>query len=271
MGLLLLFGGAGGAAPASSLPAIMQYIQRQSETMEYLRQSTAVTVKMGPFLDDGDGKTPEVALTISQADIRLSKNGGAYGATNNAAGATHDENGEYGVPLDTTDTNTAGRLKVVVVESGALPVWKVFTVLAANVYDAIVLGSDALQVHANEITNNLITAAAVADGAIDAATFAAGAINAAAIATNAVDADALATDAITEIVTAMLTTQMTEAYAADTVAPTLAQILFMIWSLSAEKAIVTTTVTAKKLDGATTSMTFTLNDQSNPTSITRAT
>jgi len=123
----------------------------------------------------------------------------------------------------------------------------------------------------NGLGANVVTAAAVADGAIDAATFAAGAINAAAIATNAVDADALATDAITEIVTAMLTTQMTEAYAADTVAPTLAQILFMIWSLSAEKAIVTTTVTAKKLDGATTSMTFTLNDQTNPTSITRAT
>lgn len=246
MGLLLLFGGASGAAPASSLPAIMQYIQRQSETMEYLRQSTAVTVKTGPFLDDTDGKTPEVGLTISQADIRLSKNGGAYAQTNNAAGATHDENGEYGVPLDTTDTDTVGRLKVVIVESGALPVWKVFTVLAANVYDAIVLGSDALQVHAIEISNDLITAAAIA--------------------TDAIGSDELAASAVTKI----LTTQMTEAYAADGAAPTLAQSLMMIQQMLGDFTISGTTLTVRKVDGAATAGVYTLSDDTNPVGLTRA-
>lgn len=130
-------------------------------------------------------------------------------------------------------------------------------------------------------TNNVIptvtttgTATAVTnistDG-IDALSFSAGAIDATAIATDAIDADALKADAVTEIVTGVLTTQMTEAYAADTVAPTLAQILFQIWSMASEKAVSSTTVTTKKLDGSTTSMTFTLSDATDPVSITRAT
>lgn len=119
--------------------------------MLYLKQSTAATVKLGPFVDDSDGVTPETGLTISQADIRLSKNGGAFAQTHNATGATHDENGWYGIPLDTTDTDTLGRLQVAVYESGALPVWAEFMVVPANVYDSLVAGSDNLQVDATQI------------------------------------------------------------------------------------------------------------------------
>ena len=61
--------------------------------MQFLKQSTAATIKLGPFVDDGDGKTAETGLTISQADIRLSKNGGDIAQTNDATGATHDELG----------------------------------------------------------------------------------------------------------------------------------------------------------------------------------
>src|SRR3990172_9917003 len=99
--------------------------------MQYLKQSTAATIVMGPLLDETDGKTQETALTISQADIRLSKNGAAFAQTNNATGATHMEAGNYSVPLDTTDTGTIGRLRVSIHESGALPVWDDFHVLAA--------------------------------------------------------------------------------------------------------------------------------------------
>jgi hypothetical protein len=100
---------------------------------------------------------------------------------------------------------------------------------------------------------------------------AAGAVTAAAIATNAIDADALAADALTEISTAVLTTQMTEAYAADGVAPTLAQAIFLTQQSLTEFAISGTTITAKKLDGSTTAATFTLDDGTTPTSRTRAT
>lgn len=119
----------------------------------WLKQSTAVTIKLGPFVSNSDGYTPQTSLTISQADIRLTKNGGAFAQTNNAAGATHDENGYYGVPLDTTDTNTLGTLRVAVNESGALPVWQDFMVVPSNVWDSL-FGSDKLQVDAVEINSS---------------------------------------------------------------------------------------------------------------------
>lgn len=159
----------------------------------FLRQSTAETVVLGSFVDQTDGFTAETALTISQADIRLSKNGGAFAQTNNAAGATHMENGHYSVPLNTTDTNTLGRLRVAVNESGALPVWRDFMVMPANVWDSL-YGADQLQVHVNEMTAGIITATVIADASIDAATFAAGAINAAAIAADAITDAKVAAD-----------------------------------------------------------------------------
>lgn len=69
----------------------------------------------------------------------------------------------------------------------------------------------------------------------------------------------------------VLTTQMTEAYAADGAAPTLAQALMMIQQLLGEFSISGTTLTLKKVDGSTTAATFTLNDGTNPTSLTRST
>lgn len=119
--------------------------------MNLLKQSTAVTIKIGPFVDNTDGVTPETGLTISQADIRLSKNGGAFAQSNNIAGATHDENGWYGIPLDTTDTNTLGRLQVAIYESGALPCFVEFMVVTANIYDSLISGTDILPSNITQI------------------------------------------------------------------------------------------------------------------------
>lgn len=69
----------------------------------------------------------------------------------------------------------------------------------------------------------------------------------------------------------VLRTALTEGYAADGAAPTLEQFLYMVWTALSEFAISGTTITCKKLDGTTTSMTFTLDDATNPTSRTRAT
>jgi len=117
---------------------------------QWLKQSTAATVCMGPFVDDTDGKTAETGLTIAQADIRLTKNGGDIAQTHNAAGATHDELGMYSVPLDDTDTATLGRLKVVIYKTGALPVWQDFMVVPANVWDSM-FGADYLQVDVTQL------------------------------------------------------------------------------------------------------------------------
>ena len=152
----------------------------------WLKQSTATDVEIGAFVDDTDGKSPETALLLSQADCQLIKNGGAAAQKSDATAATHRGGGHYTVPLNTTDTNTLGRLRLYINESGALPQWRDFQVVPANVYDSLVGGSDKLQVHADEITAGLITAAAIATGAIDA--------------------DAVASDAVTEIQSGLATT-----------------------------------------------------------------
>ncbi len=112
----------------------------------FLKQSTAATIVLGPFVDDVDGKTAETALTIAQADVRLSKNGGSFAQKNDTGSAGHMENGYYSCALNTTDTNTPGRLRVAVSKSGALPVWLNITILAANVYDSLIGGGDYLEV-----------------------------------------------------------------------------------------------------------------------------
>lgn len=63
----------------------------------------------------------------------------------------------------------------------------------------------------------------------------------------------------------------TESYAADGATATLPQLLYLTVALLSEFSIAGVTLTAKKLDGSTTAGTFTLNDATTPTAITRAT
>ncbi len=69
----------------------------------------------------------------------------------------------------------------------------------------------------------------------------------------------------------ILTEQMTESYAADGVAPTVAQALFMIQQLLGDFSISGTTLTVNEIDGVTPAATYTLSDATYPTSLTRAT
>jgi hypothetical protein len=71
-------------------------------------------------------------------------------------------------------------------------------------------------------------------------------------------------------ITEILTTQMTESYAADGVAPTLAQALFLIQQTVGDFSVVDTDITVKKIDGVTTAAVFILNDATIPTSRTRS-
>lgn len=111
----------------------------------WLKQSTSVDVPIGPFLDETDGKTAETGLTITQPDVRLKKNNGNWAQKAAAQTLTHEEAGWYEVTLDATDTNTLGVLIVAIHESGALPVWREFMVVPANVWDSY-LGADRLEV-----------------------------------------------------------------------------------------------------------------------------
>lgn len=102
--------------------------------MKFLRQSTAATIKAGPFLDATDGATAETGLSLT---AKVSKNGASMAARSDATAITHDADGYYAVALNTTDTNTVGRLRLSMTASGALPVWEDFTVLSGAMFDAL--------------------------------------------------------------------------------------------------------------------------------------
>ncbi len=93
------------------------------------------------------------------------------------------------------------------------------------------------------------------------------------------DTNELQTDDVPGLIAALnnisaadiLTTQLTESYAADGAAPTLTQSLMMIQQILGDFSISGTTLTVLQVDGLTTAATFTLSDATNPTSLTRAT
>jgi len=76
---------------------------------------------------------------------------------------------------------------------------------------------------------------------------------------------------VSQISNGVLTTAMTESYAADGATFTVAQALYEICQSVSEFAIVSTTKSVYKRDGSTTAATYTLDDATTPTSITRAT
>ena len=259
--------------------------------MQWLKQSTAVTVELGPVADATDGVSEETGLAAPT--IYVSKNGGGFAARNGAS-FSHDGFGWYLVGLSAADTNTLGRLVVMMRDPTThLPVWQAFMVVPANVWDAL-FGADRLQVDLREIgdANLGLTTQMKADVNAEADT-ALTDYDPPTRAEATADRDALAAFIDTEVaailedtgttlpaqiaalndiaVADILTAQMTESYAPDGTAPTLAQALFQIMQQAGAFSISGTTITVKKLDGASTAMTFTLDDASNPTSRTRAT
>lgn len=111
-----------------------------------LKQSTASQeVPLGIFVDSTDGNTAETALTIANTDIKLWKAGATTLANKNSGGATHISGGVYYAVLDATDTNTVGPMVIFCQVAGALPVRLECEVLAANVYEALVTGTQFLE------------------------------------------------------------------------------------------------------------------------------
>lgn len=100
---------------------------------QILKQSTAVDVLIGPFLDKTDAATAEPGESPS---VKLSKNGQALAAKNDATTPVHDADGYYNCELDATDTNTVGTLILTVAASGAaLPVRHEYQVVEEAIYD----------------------------------------------------------------------------------------------------------------------------------------
>lgn len=101
----------------------------------FLKQSTAVDVLVGPFVDATDGYTAETGLTLA---IKVSKNGQALATKNDATTPVHDADGFYNCELDATDTNTVGTLRLTQVGSSTHLAWsKEYYVLEEAIYDAM--------------------------------------------------------------------------------------------------------------------------------------
>ena len=120
-----------------------------------LKQSTASQeVPLGYFVDSTDGNTEETALSIANTDIKLWKAGATSLANKNSGGATHISNGIYYAVLDATDTDTLGPLVIFVHVAGALPIRLECQVMLANVYEALVAGTEWLE--ATTLRNDVV-------------------------------------------------------------------------------------------------------------------
>lgn len=123
--------------------------------MQYLKADTIATVLIGPFVDKGDGVTPEEGVTLAAADsAEIMKHDGTTfvdiaAANGNQCTLTHKEKGMYTLVIPAAVLDTEGRLTVFISdESVCLPVWKDFMVVNANIYDSLyaVAATDYLQV-----------------------------------------------------------------------------------------------------------------------------
>ena len=110
--------------------------------MNILRQSTSVSLMVGPFLDPA-AQTAEEALTIDATEVWLSKNGASYTNKSEATAMVHQKSGMYLLELDATDTNTVGTLSVLVDDTAdaATPIAVDYQVVEEATYDALFAGN----------------------------------------------------------------------------------------------------------------------------------
>ena len=137
--------------------------------MYLLKQSTAVQICFGPFVNVSDGATLETGLASDldhpSTGIMLSKNGGALAVRDAPVTATtYDAHGCYRVTLDGTDTATLGHLRVIYTDpSTCLAVWRDYMVVTANVYDALCSGTALLDVNTKQIAGSAQSATDLRD------------------------------------------------------------------------------------------------------------
>ena len=262
----------------------------------FLKQSTAIDIRMGPYADATDAVTPETGLTIGAADQAevLKANGAATVAMTGTFAAVSGADGWYDYTCATTDVDTIGEVVFVLQDASVTrPAFTRGYVLEEAVFDAFFGASatplvdiadavldEALSGHSSAGT----LGKAVTDIEVDTGTTLQGELDGiqadtediqsrlpAALVNSRMDSTLDATGMESGAVSNLLTTQMTEAYAADGAAPTLAQALMLIQQMLGDFTISGTTLTVKKVDGAATAATFTLDSASQPTSLTRAT
>jgi len=134
--------------------------------MRFLKQSTAITIHLGPLVDATDGFTLETALTASTSEVELWKAGALTPLDISARTFTHRGNGIYTVTLIATDVDTAGMMVIHTHVAGSRPVAHEFMVLPETTYDAMVTGAplpaDMTRISGNASAATLMTFSALA-------------------------------------------------------------------------------------------------------------
>ena len=129
--------------------------------MRYLRENTATKVTVGPFVDVGNGYSPELALTATNEHLTLvvddagvptaaliDTTATSSGGNNDFVHITNDNAGYYSLELTAANLNYTGRaLLSINYETDHLPVFHEFQILSANVYDSLMTDGDVLDVN----------------------------------------------------------------------------------------------------------------------------
>ena len=114
-----------------------------------LRQNTATRVTVGPFLDKGDGITPETGLTVTNCHLTLSvdtagvptlalnAHATASSGNNDMVHIADDTAGLYDLELTAAQLNYVGRAILAITdEANHCPVFHEFNLLTATEFDA---------------------------------------------------------------------------------------------------------------------------------------
>jgi len=115
--------------------------------------STAKTVSFGPVLDSTGAEYTGAAV----GDVKICKNNGTPAALNVSATLTHKEVGMYELALTTSDVSEVGVLTVQLSKTTYVAPPVSLNVLPAVVYDAMVGGTDTLQVDLTQVLGTALT------------------------------------------------------------------------------------------------------------------
>jgi hypothetical protein len=112
--------------------------------MQLLRANTEVIVRIGPFVDVGDGFTPQTDITLGGNEAELLKAASVeVDISGNTWAATTNCRGWYDLTLSASNTDTEGTLVVVVQDdSDCLPVFAQFMVMAEAAWDSLFAAKD---------------------------------------------------------------------------------------------------------------------------------
>ena len=149
-----------------------------------IKQSTATNIAVGPLIHPTTGE-PVTAVTAGNITARLISGVTSASITLTASGGTNDfvhiANGIYNLELASANVATLGSFKVSLVNGSAFsPYLGTGTIIAANVYDSLVGGTDKLEVDVNQAGGSAVTASS---GVLD--------VNAKQISASAAAADSL--------------------------------------------------------------------------------